>query len=197
MKKFISLAISMAMVIFAFSQSIPTVDQSMLEQSRKAVYVPADDVIVEAPVQELTGPRAFDPSETIIGETWYDLQTNKSVQNRVYRYADGTIGAVWTRGIDASAFPDRGTGYNYYDGTEWGPSPTTRIESIRCGWPSYSPLGPDGELVISHDFGASVLYFNERDVKGTGSWIETTYVYSTGPPALSWPRHITSGPDNN
>ena len=197
MKKFISLAISMAMVIFAFSQSIPTVDQSMLEQSRKAVYVPADDVIVEAPVQELTGPRAFDPSETIIGETWYDLQTNKSVQNRVYRYADGTIGAVWTRGIDASAFPDRGTGYNYYDGTEWGPSPTTRIESIRCGWPSYSPLGPDGELVISHDFGASVLYFNEREVKGTGSWIETTYVYSTGPPALSWPRHITSGPDNN
>ena len=197
MKKFISLAISMAMVIFAFSQSIPAVDKSKLEQTREAVNVQANDVIVDAPVQELAGPRAFAPNETIIGETWYDLQTNKSVQNRVYRYNDGTIGAVWTRGIEATAFPDRGTGYNFYNGTEWGPNPTSRIESIRCGWPSYSPLGPDGELVISHDFAALVLYLNQRETKGSGEWVESTYTYSNGPTVLSWPRHITSGPDHN
>ena len=52
------------------------------------------------------------PNEQDIGTTFYDLQANRMLQNRVYRYEDGSIGAVWTRGIQSPPdFPDRGTGY--------------------------------------------------------------------------------------
>ena len=131
--------------------------------------------------------------EHIIGKTFYDLQSNKLLQNRIHAYPDGTIGAVWTRGMQATSFPDRGTGYNYYDGSSWGTEPQERLESIRAGWPSYTPLGEGGELVASHDFGASEIYLLSRETKGTGDWNEWVFSYSSGPPSLSWPRVMTSG----
>jgi len=197
MKKLITLLLMVAVAVMSFSQNIPSYDKSRINEAHKVYYERANDFEVKAPVLEQSGPRAFAPDETLIGKTVYDLQTNFSVKNRFYRYDDGTMAAVWTQGLEASAFPDRGTGYNYYNGTEWGAIPTERIESIRCGWPSYSPLGENGELVISHDFGASELYINSRDTKGTGDWVESVFTYTNGPPDLSWPRHITAGPDNN
>ena len=197
MKKLIALMAMVAIAVMSFSQSIPSYDKNPAKIMRTAVHNPANDVNVVAPINHNAGPKAFAPDETIIGTTYYDLQTNNSVQNRFYRYEDGTMAAVWTFGLEASAYPDRGTGYNYYNGTEWGPNPTTRIESLRIGWPSYSPLGANGELVIAHDFGASVLYLNQRETKGEGDWQESAYTYSNGPPTLSWARHTTSGPDNN
>jgi hypothetical protein len=57
--------------------------------------------------------------EEQIGDTRYDNQSNASIPNRIYFYEDGTIGATWTRGMLDPMFSDRGTGYNYFDGTEW------------------------------------------------------------------------------
>ena len=138
------------------------------------------------------------PTEHNIGTTVYDLQTNKLLQNRIYRYEDGSIGAVWTRGMDeAPAFPDRGTGYNFYDGTEWGPMPVSRLESFRAGWPTYAPLGPDGEIVICHDYSTGEIFLLTREIKGVGDWSENPYSYATGPEMLACPRIITTGTDNN
>src|SRR6056297_516615 len=82
------------------------------------------------------------PEESIIGLSWYDLQSNTLLANRFHLYDDGTMGAVWTRGVESPpSFPDRGTGYNFYDGTAWGPQPEERLETDRTGWPSYAPLG--------------------------------------------------------
>ncbi|MEA3477821.1 MAG: T9SS type A sorting domain-containing protein, partial [Bacteroidota bacterium] len=154
--------------------------------------------ITVAVAQENSSARAFttSPVEHTIGLTQYDLQSNTLLSNRIYRYADGSIGAVWTRGMEATSFPDRGTGYNYYDGTEWGPMPTERIESLRTGWPGYGPLGADGEIVVSHDYATNELYYMTRTNKGSGAWTETKYTYGNGPITLSWPRMITSGADN-
>jgi hypothetical protein len=131
--------------------------------------------------------------ETPVGMTTYDLQSNASVQNRIYAYPDGTVGAVWTIGFipPASAFSDRGTGYNYFDGTSWGEMPTARIasETKKNGWPSYAPLGA-GEMVISHTSIASGLYFTSRPAKGTGNWT-STFIPNT--PKYVWPRAITNG----
>ena len=135
--------------------------------------------------------------ETEIGGTVYDLQSNTLLGNRIHMFQDGSMGAIWTMGISATAFPGRGTGYNFFDGTSWGSAPTARIESLRTGWPSYAPLGIDGELVVSHDFAASELYYLTRDTKGTGAWSETLFSYSSGPSTLSWARATTSGSDNN
>ncbi|MBN3035132.1 MAG: T9SS type A sorting domain-containing protein [Bacteroidales bacterium] len=127
-----------------------------------------------------------------IGTTWYDLQSNSLLSNRIWLHDDGTIGAVWTMGFESAAFNDRGTGYNFYDGNAWGPQPTARIESLRTGWPSYAAWGEDGEIVVSHDFDPGRLVMLSRAQKGTGTWSES---FLNGPDTyqISWPRMTTSG----
>jgi hypothetical protein len=137
------------------------------------------------------------PSEQVIGKTFYDLQSNNSLQNRIYRYDDGSIGAVWTRGMDQPDFPDRGTGYNYFDGYEWGPMPTSRIESLRTGWPTYAPLGPDGEIVMCHGGPSWTLLKLTRESRGIGDWTEGYFSYTFGPDIIAKPRIVTAGPDHN
>ncbi len=133
--------------------------------------------------------------DTQIGGTQYDLQTNSSCQNRVYLYDDGTIGAAWTMGFTPANFPERGTGYNYYDGNSWGPDPTVRIDNIRTGWPSYSKWGDNGEIVVNHtDFDG--LWIGHRDQKGTGAWTSSILAGPAGAVDISWPRVVTSGINN-
>jgi len=134
-----------------------------------------------------------------IGSSYYDIQTYGSCQNRIYRFADGTIGGTWTRGMDESAYPDRGTGYNYFDGVNWQPVPEERIESKRTGWPSYAPLGINGEIVVSHISGSdtSGLMFCKRENKGEGEWTESILTGPAGQEGLLWQRMVTGGADHN
>jgi hypothetical protein len=134
--------------------------------------------------------------DIVVGETWYDLQSNSTMAQRIYSYPDGSIGATWTRGMTPTAYSDRGSGYNYYDGSAWGPYPTERVEDTRTGWPSYAPFGENGEIICSHTGGTAGLQFSWRENKGTGDW---NYFQLAGPdaqPDLLWPRMITSGENN-
>ena len=87
-------------------------------------------------------------NENTVGTTFWDLQSNALISNKIHCYDDGTIAAVWTMGMQATSFPDRGTGINYFDGVNWGPAPQARIETLRTAFPSYAPLGPDGEITF-------------------------------------------------
>jgi hypothetical protein len=153
--------------------------------------------VYKVPNSMITALREEEITEDIIGTTFYDLQSNGSLQNRIYCYDDGSIGGVWTMGNEATTFPDRGTGYNFYDGSSWQPQPAQRIETFRAGWPSYAPWGTNGEIVVSHDFAALKLYFMTRPEKGTGAWDQKQFTYTNGPTSLSWPRMITSGADHS
>ncbi len=130
-------------------------------------------------------------SETLIGGTIYDTQTNAAVDNRCYVYPDGTVAAVWTLGFDPTAYALRGTGYNFFNGSTWGDEPTARIESMRTGWPSYCPLG-NGEAVISHN-GATGLQLSKRPVRGTGAWSTSLLPGPTGFAGITWPRMVSNG----
>ncbi|MBE0638533.1 MAG: T9SS type A sorting domain-containing protein [Bacteroidales bacterium] len=139
--------------------------------------------------------------ETEIIETVFDLQSNSSLANRFLVWEDGTMAATCIRGVENptnNAFPDRGTGYNYFDGISWGPKPTARIETVRTGWPSIAPLGPNGEIVVAHVSGTAPMIVNYRATKGTGAWTQTEFAPApAGSTGLLWPRVVTSGPDNN
>ncbi len=135
-------------------------------------------------------------ADVVVGETWYDLQSNSSVSNRIHAFDDGTIGATWTRGMTPTGYADRGTGYNYFDGNSWGAYPTERIEDVRTGWPTYAPYLENGEIVCAHSGGASGLVFSWRENKGEGDWNYFNLVGPTGFEDILWPRMITSG-DNN
>ncbi len=106
-----------------------------------------------------------------IGNTEYQNQTNASVCNRIVKNADGTIGATWTFAADP-AWADRGTGYNYFDGTSWMAAPTVRIESVRTGFTNIGTTGTNGEAVVAHTTATTNLAFLSRPVKGTGAWTE-------------------------
>jgi hypothetical protein len=139
-----------------------------------------------------------DAIETDMGTTNYDLQSNACTPyGRLHVYPDGTKAGVWTIGKSPTAFPDRGTGYNYFNGSAWGVDPPTRIETIRTGWPSYAPCGPNGEIVIAHQSGTTPLSVAKRATKGSGAWVESLLPPPAGASGLLWPRMISSGPDHN
>lgn len=140
----------------------------------------------------------LDAEEEIIGNSYHDLQSNGSCQNRIYFYSDGIIGATWTYGLDFPLFSDRGTGYNYYLNNS-GPWPSERIESDRTGWPSYAPLGEFGEIVFSHFSGTEIdgLSYCHRPYRIVGEWEEHIFQGPTGNEGLVWPRMVTGGENNN
>jgi len=131
-----------------------------------------------------------------IGGTWYDLQTNAASQNRIYLFDDGFIGATWTMGLDAPGFADRGTGYNFFDGDNWGPEPGERIEDEKCGWPSYTKWGENGEIIANHTY-FDGIWVGNRPEKGTGEWNVNILGGPSGAVDLTWPRVITTGLSNN
>lgn len=196
MKKLLLFALSLGIVSLAFAQNRTIPSQEIRSKTLKMgerLTTPQDFAKTPA-IPAYKNATLVD--EEVIGMTRYDLQTNTSIQNRIHVYDDGTVGAIWTRGMeDGAGFPDRGTGYNYFDGNAWGAAPATRIESIRTGWPSYAPYGENGELVVSHDFGAGSLYYLTRDEKGSGDWTEDEFVNDAS--EISWNRTTTSGVDNS
>ena len=116
-------------------------------------------------------PVQFTNHETIIGITTYDLQSNSAVQNRIMNNGDGTISAVWTysESFDIAA-ADRGTGYNFYDGTNWGPIPTARIEAEKTGWPNIGATAGGSEVFICHNIQQGQLTSGIRTTIGSGPW---------------------------
>lgn len=131
--------------------------------------------------------------EDILGGTRYDCQSNGSCGQRLYRTDDGKMATVWTRGMNETSYTDRGTGYNYFDGTTWQAEPTGRIESVRTGWPTIARWNGNGEIVVAHQNATSPLVINKRTTAGTGPWTESFLPPPSGGTGLMWPSMITSG----
>ena len=122
--------------------------------------------------------------------TNYDLQSNRSLGNRIATWADGCAAftATWDHSNNTS-FPDRGTGYNFYtpDTKGMGDEPEVRQEPMKSGWPSIAACG-EGEILTSHATGTNVYY---RPTKGEGDWQLLVNF-----PDATWPRVVCSGPND-
>lgn len=133
--------------------------------------------------------------EVFIGETRYDFQTNGSINNRLTRTADGELYGVWTMGFqEGSSFPDRGTGFNTFDGDDWGDVPSERLEeSVRTGWPNYVRTESGAEVIINHVFtnGEYRLHYLRRD-NDSMEWEEGDLPSNT-PTGSLWPTVVGGG----
>ena len=198
MRKLLLLSLALFVGMAAFSQAT-SVSRKLLNTPAKAEYKkPISDLPeVFMPVNPTVSATQRAVNETVVGKTFYDLQSNTSLSDRIVMHPDGTMGAVWTMGMEATSFPDRGTGYNFFDGTAWGPEPTARVETQRTGWPAYATYGATGEVVVAHTGAVAGLTFNTREVRGTGAWTETLITGPEGLADVTWPRIVSSGDDNS
>lgn len=112
-------------------------------------------------------------TEAILGTTMYDVQTNRAMGDRIVNNPDGTLSAVWTTLCPPDATAERGTGYNYFDGTAWLPADCHRIEPTqRTGFTNIAVTATGKELVMAHSSTAPGMLLTYRPTKGTGPWIE-------------------------
>lgn len=199
MKNFKKSALVIGLMIFGssnmgFTQIRPYHLQRKNDAKLMQVKIPSktDDGIGVKPANVYVSNKSvLDDPTTMM--TKYDLQSNKSSQNRLYLFPDGEIGATATMSHqDGGSWTDRGTGINLYNGSTWGTLPTVRIENEKCGWPSYAPYGANGEIVVTHT-NAAGLNVASRNTKGTGAWTQTILPGPAGAVDLSWPRTVTNG----
>ncbi|MEY3344241.1 MAG: hypothetical protein RL090_1925, partial [Bacteroidota bacterium] len=150
MKKLLLSGLALTFTFSVFAQNNRESVQSRLNEATKSqkrlVQRPSDGAILPLrTINPTVSSNRGSMVETVIGQTTYDLQSNYgSVGNRVYRHGDGTISVVWTKGDQPTTYPDRGTGYNYFDGSAWGAAPTARQEAYRTGWPNIAGIGSGG-----------------------------------------------------
>ena len=145
--------------------------------------------------------------EGVAMETYYDLQSNGYVSNRMYQKANGDVAVVTTMSREQNlTASDRGTGYNFIAGgnmSNLGDIPEVREEAnatgadVRTGWPTIAPYGPEGEILVNHSSG---LNYWIREKAGQGQWDGPYSIPNPEgleyPFSLSWPRVATSGPNN-
>ena len=201
MKKVLFAALALAVAMTGFAQR--PVAKNEAKNISVTVQKPSDLRQVDGsaaqsmqfnmPEHMVKASRSLDDfSEYQTMTTYYDLQSNSAIGNRVAVWPDGTaaVTATWDYSGNVS-FPDRGTGYNYYDGNDFGDEPAVRQEPMKSGWPSIASCG-NGELLASHATGVNLYY---RPTKGEGEWtLLKNWGADYGSP--TWPRVICSG-DND
>lgn len=193
MKKVYLIIVSLFIGLMAYSQSIPkNLSEIMLPfyKTSRNIDVP----FYLQPNNLVKAPTAY--NETVIGTTYWDLQSrNAAPSNRFYVYPDGRMAAVWMMGNETeNNYQDRGSGYAFFDGSSWSSMPTSRLETERAGWPSYSPAG-DGEIIAAHHNSQGII-INRRDTLGEGDWEEYLIPNPNSTVHLSWPHLISTGDDN-
>ena len=207
MKKTITIIASILFAVNLSGQIVPGQDHSDLIKAKydKKIMSGNEDLsnLMIHPNPHTYNYPALNSKSTIawevIGYTTYDLQSNSSVQNRIVTRDDGTMSAAWTMSAEFNTtYSDRGTGYNYFDGSAWQLGPTNspadpRIEDSRVGWPSLLTLGNGGECVMTHSTQNSNLNKASRASIGTGTWsnINVSEDY------LIWNRSAAGGLDGN
>lgn len=197
MKRIYLLFIAFAMVFTGMAQLRPSMTHAKSDVKAPKPTLRIDNCV---PGQQHQGGPTTTKSVLVdpnLMNSMYDMQTNASEQNRFYLYPDGTMAGIATMAHTDNPFTDRGTGYNYFDGTAWGTAPAARVETVRTGWPSYAPLGANGEIIVAHQSGTTPLIISRRTTKGTGAWTQTELGPPAGANGMLWNRMVTNGPDHN
>jgi hypothetical protein len=133
-------------------------------------------------------------TEYVIGNTLFDIQSRRGPARRIVNNGDGTISAAWTFSANQSSYPDRGTGYNYYNGSSWGAIPTARIEGVRTGFANIAVSGGNEYSLCHNGGGAGVLLTR---TKGAGAWTTYTPAGGTSPGTDVWFRMAVGGANGN
>ena len=217
MKKVLLLTLSLALGFSAFAQQRVMQNDAIkaTASAKKAVMgkeMPAETATNFAPISAkscvMNRWEDMEYASTIM--TFYDLQSNQYVANRMYQMEDGAVAVTATMSHQANATAsDRGTGYNFYKAGQWlyeDLEEMPRVEPFKTGWPSIAQWGEGGEILLSHGGGNGIpsgMQCFTRETAGDGEWIHMGtlppypdgYAYPTEYP--TWPRVVTCGDNHN
>ncbi|MBR9859710.1 T9SS type A sorting domain-containing protein [bacterium] len=174
MKRTILLALLFAPFL-GFSQGTNVPSDQDVEYARTPVNDQLDPQTPVGQASNTANKKDITFNTIVIGETYYDLQTNSSIGRRVLLHADGTVSAVWTTSPnDNNGFPSRGSGYNHDDGGGFASPVRNRLESsTRTGWPSIGILSTDQgdvEYVVAHESNTGGFALSINDGIGSNNW---------------------------
>ncbi|MES2763560.1 MAG: T9SS type A sorting domain-containing protein [Bacteroidota bacterium] len=171
------------------------VKKSAVDQDKMYTGIPFQ-ASAKQTINNNSAARTNSITEAVLGKTIYDLQSNSSVGDRIVVNADGTIATCWTfEPTDVTgAYANRGTGYNYYNGAVWSPTPSVRIEPVRVGWGNVVNTRSGKELIFSHGAGNAASNLASRATKGSGTWSHSTSVPLNITGGNWWPRMVSSSP---
>lgn len=168
----------------AFKQSVTTCVKADVTGNEEAPmsFTPTN-YIPRVAANNRFGEHVWDEYYTMT--TYYDLQSNSALSNRLVAWDNGTAAVVETWDHNNATWAKRGTGYNFFDGESFGEEPEARVEPSKAGWPSIAKQGA-GELLASHD--GNNIHIYKRATAGQGDWEEISTVNG-----MSWPRIVTTG----
>ncbi|MGB1038852.1 MAG: hypothetical protein ACPGYY_09420, partial [Bacteroidia bacterium] len=144
--------------------------------SAKTIKMTDSEAVAQTPGESTyntKNKKAKNYTYVLLGETYYDLQTNSSPGRRIVLHADGTVSTVWTASPDAgSGYPNRGAGYNHNDGSDWLTDRNNKIEqgTKRSGWPSIMLLEDGSERVIAHESSTGGFIMSTNTTKGSATF---------------------------
>ena len=205
MRKVLLLSLSLALGFSAFAQQRSAKNDIRFGQAKAQKVAVGNEKINPATsfapqtAKSVVVNRYQDIEDGETMMTMYDLQSNHFCSNRMYALDGGAAAVVATFSHQANqSATDRGTGYNFYNGSEWQDMPEERLESMRTGWPTIAQWGEKGEILISH----APMRCWTREVAGEGEWVyrgELPISPEGFPYAddASWPRVATSGANHN
>ena len=208
MKKVFLLSLSLVLGLGAFAQKNIMKNDVRKAEAKATITAVGNETTTEASVYApqasksvvINNNRGMQDADILM--TYYDLQSNQYVANRMYQLPNGNVAAVATMSHQTSntSVNDRGTGYNFYSNGSWDAEPEARLESFQTGWPSIARYGENGEILLCH--GGSHMQYFIRETAGEGEWqhvgnlpdYPAGYPYTTNYP--TWPRVVTCGPNN-
>lgn len=131
----------------------------------------------------------------VVGLTTYDLQTNSAARSAIIEHSPNDVSVVFTQSHDNStSFPNRGTGYGYFNGTEWISNEmygNPIVEgNVRTGWGSLLSNGTE-EFVISHGLSSGAYGRYQNIHAAMANWTGVADI--THAPYLLWPRTASAG----
>ena len=204
MKKVLLLSLSLALGFSAFAQQRVAKDELRQAQTKAQQELAGKEIGNSAAqfapqTQQSPVVNRFDDYEfTWTMETYYDLQSNQYVANRMYQLPDGSVAIAATMSHENNqTASDRGTGYNFCKEGEWQDMPDERVEPFKTGWPSIAQWKDGGEILLAHGNGHMQCFV--REIAGEGEWqykgalpdYPEGYAYTTEYP--TWPRVVTCG----
>ena len=204
MKKVFLLSLGLIMGLGAFAQNMVMKNDIAMGTAKGGIAIKEDVKPMNfGQVKSVVNTRYQDLYDEEVVDTYYDLQSNQYVANRMYQLPNGSVAAVATMSHQNNqTASDRGTGYAFYDGEDWTEMlPDNRIEEFKTGWPSIAQWGANGEILLAHGNGHMQCF--TRATAGEGDWeyrgalpdYPEGYPYPTEYP--TWPRVVTCGPNHD